>query len=69
MNNPDEKFLNLGMVFDPGAPMQRASQRPGFVALKTGDPIPDTLRAALNVTPVVRDLREIALIKITKSEG
>lgn len=39
----------------------RVSQRPGFVPLKTGDPIPDELRAALNVSAFVRELRQIAL--------
>lgn len=35
---------------------RRVSERAGFVPLRTGDPIPDELRSALNVSAFVREL-------------
>jgi len=42
-------------------PRIRVSQRPGFVPLMTGDPIPDELRESLDVEAYVYELRQIAL--------
>jgi hypothetical protein len=58
--NDHERDLNLPQDghFNPATQMQRVSQRPGFIPLKTGDAIPDELRAALNVEPFVRELRQ-----------
>lgn len=68
MSNAEHE-LNLSSLFNPGASMQRVSQsNPTFVELKTGDPIPDQLRQALNVTAFVRDLRQIAIKRI-QEEG
>lgn len=44
----------------PTAPPTRVSQRPGFIPLKTGDPIPDELRGQLNVAAYLYELRKIA---------
>lgn len=52
--------LNITGIFNPGAPMQRISQLPGFIPLKLGDPIPDVLRQSLNVDAYVYELRQIA---------
>lgn len=38
----------------------RLDQLPGFIPLKTGDPIPPELRQALNVEAYVYELRKIA---------
>ena len=45
----------------------RVSQRPGFVPLMTGDPIPNDLRESLNVEAYVYELRQIAL-RVIESE-
>lgn len=67
--NKHQAELNLSDLFNPGATMQRVSQRnPTFVELKTGDPIPDQLRQALNVTAFVRDLRQVAIQRINESK-
>lgn len=68
MNNPAD--LNISEVFNPGAVMQRVSQKnPTFVELRTGDAIPDHLRDQLNVSGFVRDLRQIAIQRIQENEG
>lgn len=62
-----ELNLNCNGAFNPAAAMQRLDQLPGFIPLKTGDPIPDELRQSLNVEAYVYELRQIAL-QIVESE-
>lgn len=55
-----ELNLNSNGSFNPAAAMQRLDQLPGFIPLKTGDPIPDELWQSLNVEAYVYELRKIA---------
>lgn len=50
------------------ADTRRVSERPGFIPLKTGDAIPDELRAALNVEPFVRAVQQ-SINQISSTEG
>lgn len=64
-----EADINLTETFNPGTLMQRVSQsNPTFIAFKTGDPLPEQLRSAINVIPFIRDLRQIAMQRINESE-
>lgn len=68
-SNQHDLNLNADGTFNPATRMQRVSQRPGFIPLKTGDPIPDELRAQLNVAAFVRGLCESISDQTISTEG
>jgi hypothetical protein len=59
--------INVTNSRHPNARMQRLSQTAGFVPWRPGDPMPEVLLRELNVAPIARQVRLLAM-RQTESE-